>query len=492
MRSIFLSYRRDDAEGQAGRLFDDLTRDFGNDAVFMDVAAIDPGRDFRRAIDEQVASCGVLLAIIGKSWLTEKDESGARRIDDPMDFVRLETASALKRDIPVIPVLVQGTKMPRVEDLPDDLKELAFRNAVELTHARWDSDVQLLVKALRSSVQTTPAAADSRPQSPPSEQGHGRPGLSRMTIAALAGVLVLVFGGYVWHQKSAGVAAEVAANQAAGPQTTQRALQAGRPAGGAFPMPAGIANWWRFEGGADDVGGSGFSAMGGITTIEGKVGLALHFDGIDGHLFLWPAGDPGLGSFTIEAWIRISSRPQDAQVILQQFAEVPCEPPCKSLRTSGYVLGTLPGGALWWKLRDSDSARDGDTEGVLTDVEGPLIQEIAGATAAVNDGRFHHIAALRDVDTRELQLYVDGALYASAALSYYADGAFRNDARDESELVVGAGQKSPSEDYLRFFAGDIDELSYYGRALAPEEIKDIFDAGAAGKTRARRVTPPAP
>ena len=72
MRAIFISYRREDAEGQAGRLFDDLATQFGEDSVFMDVAGIDPGRDFRRAIDEQVASCGVLLALIGKGWLDAK------------------------------------------------------------------------------------------------------------------------------------------------------------------------------------------------------------------------------------------------------------------------------------------------------------------------------------------------------------------------------------------------------------------------------------
>jgi hypothetical protein len=153
MRAIFISYRREDAEGQAGRLFDDLVAEFGEDSVFMDVFGIEPGRDFRRAIDEQVASCGVLLAVIGKSWFDAKDESGRSRLDDPMDFVRLETASALKRDIPVIPVLVRGARMPRPEQLPADLAELAYRNAVELTHARWDSDVQLLVKALRPHVQ---------------------------------------------------------------------------------------------------------------------------------------------------------------------------------------------------------------------------------------------------------------------------------------------------------------------------------------------------
>jgi hypothetical protein len=115
----------------------------------MDVAAIDVGRDFRRAIDESVATCGVLLALIGPGWLHEKDEKGDRRLDDPGDFVRVETASALRRDIPVIPVLLRGSKMPRSDQLPDDLKDLAYRNCVELTHARWKSDVKVLIGGLR-------------------------------------------------------------------------------------------------------------------------------------------------------------------------------------------------------------------------------------------------------------------------------------------------------------------------------------------------------
>lgn len=211
MRAIFISYRREDAEGQAGRLFDDLVMDFGDDSVFMDVAGLEPGRDFRRAIDEQVASCGVLLAVIGKGWLDAKGESGRRRLDDPMDFVRLETASALKRDIPVIPVLVRGASMPRVEDLPEDLKELAFRNGVELTHARWDSDVQVLVKALRPYVQAKPEPTGLRPPSAPSEPGPTWRGSSLIIIAVLVSVLVLAFVGYLWRQKSSAEAARKAA-----------------------------------------------------------------------------------------------------------------------------------------------------------------------------------------------------------------------------------------------------------------------------------------
>ncbi len=149
MRAIFISYRRNDTEGEAGRLFDDLVSEFGENSVFMDVAAIEAGRDFRKVIDESVATCGVLLAIIGKGWVDAKDDAGHRRLDDPTDFVRLETASALRRDIPVIPILVRGAKMPRPEELPEDLHDLAYRNSVELTHARWASDLQLLVEALR-------------------------------------------------------------------------------------------------------------------------------------------------------------------------------------------------------------------------------------------------------------------------------------------------------------------------------------------------------
>src|SRR5208337_2922652 len=89
-RAIFISYRRDDSEGEAGRLFDDLVREFGEKSAFMDVAAIEPGRDFRKVIDDSVATCGVLLAIIGKQWTEAKNQAGQRRLDDPSDFVRLE------------------------------------------------------------------------------------------------------------------------------------------------------------------------------------------------------------------------------------------------------------------------------------------------------------------------------------------------------------------------------------------------------------------
>jgi hypothetical protein len=149
---IFISYRRDDTEGEAGRLFDDLTREFGSNSVFMDVAGIRPGVDFVQAIEQNVADCGVLLAIIGPVWATITSASGQRRLDDPNDFVALEIASALKREVPVIPVLVHGAKMPSQDQLPESLKSFSHRNSVELSHARWPSDVQLLIGALNSYV----------------------------------------------------------------------------------------------------------------------------------------------------------------------------------------------------------------------------------------------------------------------------------------------------------------------------------------------------
>jgi len=175
MRAIFVSYRRDDSEGEAGRLFDDLVREFSETSVFMDVAAIEAGRDFRKAIDESVATCSVLLVIIGKEWNEAKNETGRRRLDDSFDLVRLQTASALKRGIPVIPVLVHGARMPRADQLPDDLKELAYRNGVELTRARWNSDLQSLIKTLRPHVEDSKSGPASPSRTVPGPAAEIKP-----------------------------------------------------------------------------------------------------------------------------------------------------------------------------------------------------------------------------------------------------------------------------------------------------------------------------
>lgn len=190
LQSIFINYRRSDSEGEAGRLFDELTLRFGPQSVFMDVAAIEPGRDFRKAIDQSVATCSVLLAMIGQEWLNSTDSQGTRRLDDANDFVRIELASALGRDIPVVPVLVRGARMPRVEQLPDDLKELAYRNAVELTHARWKSDVQVLLQALGPHLNEHVADASKEPTAGGKEERSAQIKAAQQTAKPMAGPAV--------------------------------------------------------------------------------------------------------------------------------------------------------------------------------------------------------------------------------------------------------------------------------------------------------------
>lgn len=150
MRGVFISYRRQDSQSAAGRLADHLKDHLQGVPIFRDVETIEPGVDFIDAINRALKSCSVLLAVMGPRWLTIADATGRRRIDDPHDYNRLEVAAALKRsDVRVIPVLVEGAQMPATEDLPDDLKPLSRRNAIELTDKRWDYDVGQLVETLR-------------------------------------------------------------------------------------------------------------------------------------------------------------------------------------------------------------------------------------------------------------------------------------------------------------------------------------------------------
>jgi hypothetical protein len=149
MTGIFINYRRDDVRGVAGRLYDHLTTTFSKDDVFMDVDAMEPGIDFVRQLDSKVSQCHVLLAMIGPNWLEARDRDGKPRLDDDKDFVRVELASALKREIHVIPVLIDGAQMPPQEKLPDDLRPLTRHHALELRHTRFSADAETIVHALQ-------------------------------------------------------------------------------------------------------------------------------------------------------------------------------------------------------------------------------------------------------------------------------------------------------------------------------------------------------
>lgn len=142
---IFLSYRRDDSSGYAGRLHDALQAKYGEAQVFMDVATIEPGLDFLDAIDRAIQKCDVFVPIIGRRWADIEDARGRRRLDSPTDPVRLETEAALARPgLRIIPVLVDAASMPSVEELPDSLARLSTRTAHELSHSRWRYDVDQL------------------------------------------------------------------------------------------------------------------------------------------------------------------------------------------------------------------------------------------------------------------------------------------------------------------------------------------------------------
>jgi hypothetical protein len=148
MATLFISYRRADTSGYAGRLADDLAERVGRDHVFRDVHGIAAGSDYVAAIDHAIAKADVLLAVIGRTWLTDTGADGGRRLDDPQDLVRAEIAAALRRGCRVIPVLVESARMPQATDLPSEIAPLASRQAFELTDQRWDDDVAQLAAAL--------------------------------------------------------------------------------------------------------------------------------------------------------------------------------------------------------------------------------------------------------------------------------------------------------------------------------------------------------
>jgi hypothetical protein len=145
---IVLNYRRDDTAGHAGRLYEDLAEKFGSKRVFMDIDTIEPGVDFPEVIEQAVGSADVLLALIGRRWLSESDSSGHRRLDNAHDFVRLEIEAALRQGLRVIPVLVQDAQMPGAEALPESLAPLARRNALEIRDVSWRYDVDRLLETL--------------------------------------------------------------------------------------------------------------------------------------------------------------------------------------------------------------------------------------------------------------------------------------------------------------------------------------------------------
>ncbi|MGM9489367.1 toll/interleukin-1 receptor domain-containing protein [Ideonella sp. YS5] len=181
---IFLSYRRDDAAGHARAIGGELARRFGADRVFIDVDDIAAGQGFAEVIEQAVVGAAVLLVLIGPRWQGER-EGHPSRLFDAGDFVRREVAVALRRGVRVIPLLLDGARMPTADELPPDMQALAGRQALEIDHGRYAADVE----RLQAELQTLLGSPGAGPHPP-----------GRRAAWAAAGVLGLALAGAgLWH-----------------------------------------------------------------------------------------------------------------------------------------------------------------------------------------------------------------------------------------------------------------------------------------------------
>jgi hypothetical protein len=146
---VFISYRRDDAAGHAGRVHDRLAHELGKDLLFMDVDEMPLGVNFVKELEARLAFCDVLVAMIGPNWLNVRDKDGRRRLDDPNDFVRLEIAAALQQDIAVVPILLEDTPMPSADQLPKDLQKLPLHHGMNVRHSSFHIDMDKLIRGLK-------------------------------------------------------------------------------------------------------------------------------------------------------------------------------------------------------------------------------------------------------------------------------------------------------------------------------------------------------
>lgn len=147
--SIFISYRRSDSSDVTGRIYDRLVQAFGKDCIFKDVDSVPLGVDFRKHLAASVGQCQVLLAVIGKSWMTGGQNPQQPALHSPRDFVRIEIESAFQRNIPIIPVLVQGADIPAEEELPPSLQSLAYHNGISVRpDPDFHPDMTRLIKGI--------------------------------------------------------------------------------------------------------------------------------------------------------------------------------------------------------------------------------------------------------------------------------------------------------------------------------------------------------
>jgi hypothetical protein len=254
MSGVFISYRRDDSSGYAGRLFDILSVHFGKENTYMDLDTIKGGDNFATVIEDKIGQCDALLAVIGERWLTCTGVDGSRRLDSAQDYVRMEIAKALERGVRVIPVLVGGAKMPRQLDLPEDLRPFALHQAMDIRDAHFHTDADQLIEVLK---ETVPSIA-------------GRPRKVRASRFAVVAWSVLVVAVVV-----GGLLAFWRVKQADRPNPDTAAQPGSAPANGAVP-PAQAVNSIKPD--RPNGAGESKSPNKGTTDINGKWKATVTYD----------------------------------------------------------------------------------------------------------------------------------------------------------------------------------------------------------------------
>lgn len=195
VEKVFISYRRQHSWSYVRALYDRLSRHFGEHKVFMDLDDIPLGTDFVDVLDHNLGDCKAMLVVIDSEWLTIRDAQGNRRLDNPHDFVRLEVATALKRNISVIPILIDGTPMPSESALPDDLKLLPRRQALELTSKNYEHSVRDLIQALERYIQPQQTEKHIKPSPSPTKSAwYKRPWVLLLLSPVLVLVLLFLIG----------------------------------------------------------------------------------------------------------------------------------------------------------------------------------------------------------------------------------------------------------------------------------------------------------
>ncbi|HVG41259.1 MAG TPA: toll/interleukin-1 receptor domain-containing protein [Chitinophagaceae bacterium] len=187
-KNIFISYRVQDTAGETGRLVDTLKQYFDDDQIFMDIDKLEPGVDFTQVIEKSLEACDVMLAVIGPNW-EGKGADGRNRIQNEDDWVRLELGTALKRNIRVVPVLVDGGTLPADNELPHELKPLLKRQAYEISNKRWKYDTDNLVNFLIKGLGIPPK--NSQEHQVPDKRKNNKLWISLFAVIGIALVLAL-------------------------------------------------------------------------------------------------------------------------------------------------------------------------------------------------------------------------------------------------------------------------------------------------------------